>query len=418
MIARPCRWAFTVLLFTASLASAQNMGFTENDWPWWRGPQRNGVAAKQTPPLKWSATENVAWKTPVPGKGHSSPTVVGEHIYLATADYEKQQQSVLCFERKSGKKLWQTEVHKAPFPAKQGNGKSTLASSTIACDGERLFINFLHEGAIHLSALTRDGKILWQKKVTDYKIHQGFGSSPAIYGPLVIVSADSTGDGLVAGFNRENGDVVWKHARPKTANYASPIILNVAGKDQLIFTGCELVSSYQPLDGKRIWEIKGSTVECVTSTVTDGERIITSGGYPKNHVAAIKADGSGEVAWENNTRVYVPSLIAKDGYLYGVGDSGITVCWKFDTGKEQWKGRIDGVFSASPVLVGDLLFCANETGMTYIWKATPSSFELIGQNQLGDEAMATPTFVGNRIYARVAHRENGKRQEYLYCLGK
>lgn len=388
------------------------------DWPWWRGPNRNGIAdPRQQPPLKWSETENVIWKAPIPGKGHGSPIVVGDQVILATADYEKEIQSVLCFNRKNGELLWQTEVHRGNFE-KKGNAKASLASATPACDGKRIFINFLNNGAVSCTALDRDGKKLWQSKVSDYVIHQGYGSSPAVYDSLVIVNADNKGGGGIAAFDRASGKEVWKHDRPKTPNYASPIILNAAGKEQLILTGCDLVTSFEPLSGKKLWEIKGATTECVTSTVTDGEAIITSGGYPKNHVSAIAADGSGKVLWENTTRMYVPSMLIKDGYLYGVQDAGIATCWKCDGGKEQWKERIGGTFSASPVLVGDLLFATNEAGKTFVFKAKPDAFELVGQNQLGTEVMATPTFCGNRIYMRVATTTDGKRQEMLYCLGK
>src|SRR5436305_908526 len=155
--------------------------FAPTDWPWWRGPQRNGSAdPRQKPPLHWSDTDNVLWKTPVPGRGHGSPTVVGDQVFLATADHEKEVQSVLCYHRQTGKLLWQTEVHRGGFE-KKGNGKSSLASSTVACDGKRLFINFLHAGAVWTTALDRDGGQLWQTKITDYVIHQGSGSSPAIY---------------------------------------------------------------------------------------------------------------------------------------------------------------------------------------------------------------------------------------------
>jgi outer membrane protein assembly factor BamB len=388
------------------------------DWPWWRGPNRDGVADPgQKPPLKWGDSENVLWKTPVPGRGLGSPTVVGDHVFLATADHEQQTQSVLCYDRRTGKQLWQTEVHRGGFE-KKGNSKSSLASSTVACDGRRLFINFLHDGAVYTTALDREGKQLWQTKITDFVTHQGFGSSPAVYRSLVIVSADNKGTGAVAALERATGKVVWKQDRPSVPNYTSPIILNVAGREQLLMTGCDLVSSFEPLTGKKLWEIKGSTTECVTSTVTDGQVIITSGGYPKNHMSAVRADGSGKVVWENNTRVYVPSLVVRDGYLYGVLDAGVAVCWKCDTGKEVWRGRLGGTFSASPVLVGDLLFATNEAGRTFLVKASPGGFELVGDNQLGDEVMATPTFCGSRIYLRVATHDKGRRQEMLYCVGK
>jgi hypothetical protein len=303
--------------------------FGPDDWPWWRGPNRNGVAdAKQKPPLKWSATENVLWKSPVDGRGHGSPTVVGDQVLLATADHEAQAHYVLCYHRQTGKLQWSTAIHRKGF-AMGGNGKSSQASSTVACDGRRIIVNFLHKGAIYTTALSREGRrLLWQTKVTDYVLHQGFGSSPAVYKSLVIVSADNKGTGVLAALERATGKEVWRQERPKLPNYASPIILNVAGREQLLMTGCNLVAGLDPLTGKKLWEIKGSTEECVTSTVTDGQLIYTSGGYPRNHVSAIRADGSGKVAWENNTRVYVPSMLVKDGHLYAVLDAGFAVCWK------------------------------------------------------------------------------------------
>ena len=392
--------------------------FASTDWPWWRGTRFDGIAsAEQSPPLKWSDTENVLWKSPVPGRGHGSPTVVGPRVFLATAELEDQVQSVLAFDRATGKQLWRTEVHRGGFDPK-GNTKSSHASSTVACDGERLFINFLHDGAVFTYALSLDGKVLWNVKISDFVNHQGFGSSPIIYQSLVIVSADNKGTGAIAGLDRQSGAVVWKIERPKVPNYTSPVIFNLAGKDQLLLTGCDLVTSLDPLTGKTAWEIKGATTECVTSTVTDGERIFTTGGYPKNHMSAVLADGSGKVVWENKSRVYVPSLIAKGGYLYGVLDAGVAMCWESATGNEVWKQRLGGTFSASPVLVGDNLFAIDEAGKTSIFKANPQEFLLIGENQLGDEAFATPTFVGNRIYARVAKTVEGKRQEWLYCLGE
>lgn len=401
----------------AQAAEAEPIVVGATDWPWWRGPSRDGLAAAdQTPPQTWSATENVLWKRTIPGRGHGSATVVGDQVFLATADHEREAQSVLCLNRNSGDLLWQTDVHHGKFETK-GNTKSSLASSTLACDGTRVFINFLHDGAIYTTALGRDGKLLWQTKVTDYVLHQGFGSSPALYQTLVLVSADNKGTGAIVALDRATGAVVWKQERPKLPNYASPIVLKVAGRDQMLLTGCDLVTSFDPLTGKKLWEAPGSTTECVTSTVADGGLIFTSGGYPKNHLAAMKADGSGQVAWENNSRVYVPSLLARDGYLYAVLDAGVAMCWKADTGAEVWKNRLGGTFSASPVMVGNIVYATNEAGRTFVFRATPAGFELLAENQLGDETFATPTICGSRIYLRVAANENERRQETLYCLG-
>jgi outer membrane protein assembly factor BamB len=388
------------------------------DWPWWRGPTRDGVAAPdQDVPLKWGETENVLWKAPVPGRGHGSPTVVGDRVFLATAETDRQAQSVLCLDRQTGKKLWQTDVHAGGLQQDK-NQKSSLASSTIACDGKRLFVSFLNNGAVYTTALDRDGKQLWQVKVTDFVSHQGYGASPTIVGPLVLVAADNKGGGAIVGLDRETGKEAWRVERPKLPNYTSPMLLTVDGKDQVILIGCDLVTSLDPLTGKTLWETKGATTECVTSTVTDGTHVFTSGGYPKNHVSAVRADGSGKIDWENTMRVYVPSMLIRDGHLYAVQDGGSAVCWKADTGKQAWSGRLGGTFFASPVRVGDHILAINETGRTYVFRASPDGLKIEADNQLGDEAYASPVVCGNRVYLRVATTAGGRRQEWLYCLGK
>jgi hypothetical protein len=398
---------------------ADELAAAPGDWPWWRGPTRDGVAeAKQAPPLTWGEKENVLWHADLPGRGHGSPAVVGDRVFLATADEEKQTQSVLCLSRKDGKLLWQTVVHEGKF-VKGGNAKSSHASSTPACDGERVFINFANDGAVFTTALGLDGKQLWQTKVADYVMHQGYGSSPIPYRSLVLVSADNKGGkGAVAALERATGKVVWRHQRPKLPNYASPIVLKADGRDQVVMTGCDRVVSYEPLSGKELWDIKGSTEECVTSTVTDGKHVYTSGGYPRNHVSAVVADGSGKVAWENGSRVYVPSMVVRDGHLYAVQDDGTAVCWKSDTGKEVWKKRLGGTFSSSLVLVGEQILASNEAGQTFVFGATPDGYAEKAKNQLGKEMMATAAVCGGRLYLRVASKDKGKRQEVLYCVGK
>lgn len=420
----PIRFSLLVILclsFVSSAATGQDyvshgaLQFSPNDWPCWRGPHQDGIAnSDQTPPQSWSETENIAWKTPVPGRGHGSPCVCGNYIYLATCDEETKSQSVLCFDRETGKQLWQTVVH--PSGAMWKNKTATAASSTIACDGERLFINFPNSDALYTTALNLNGDILWQQKVDDYVIHQGYGASPALYRSLVIVTADNKGGGAVAGLDRKTGDIVWKRDRPKWPNYASPIIYHLDGKDQLILTGCKLVTSLDPMTGKVLWETEGATEECVTSTVTDGVHVYSSGGYPKNHLAAVKADGSKEVSWEIGDRVYVPSMVMHKGHIYGLMDAGVAVCWNAATGEELWKSRVGGNFSGSSVLVGDLVYATNQTGETTIFKADPSGYHFVAKSKLGDEQFSTPTICGGKIYLRVAHREGETRQEMLYCI--
>lgn len=387
------------------------------DWPWWRGPNQNGIAATdQTPPLTWSKNKNVLWKSRVLGRGHSSPTVVGNHIYLATAEETQKFQSVICFDRSTGKQIWKTDIHRGGLVQKS-NAKSSHASSSIACDGQQIYVNFLYQDAIYTTALTRTGRQVWQQKISDYVVHQGYGASPAIYQSLVLVAADNKGGGAVAALDRGNGKIIWKHERPEKPNYTSPIVLNVAGRDQLVMVGCDQVSSLDPLSGKKLWKIDGATTECVTSTVTDGQLVFSSGGYPRNHVSAIRGDGSGEVVWENEVRIYVPSMSLVGKYLYAVADAGIAMCWEAATGKTMWKERLGGTFSSSPIVVGRHVYVTNETGTTYIFTTNPNSFELVAKNQLGDDVFATPAICGNRIYMRFADQTDQKRQEFLVCLG-
>ena len=401
-----------------ALSSLSGKDFpSKDDWHLWRGPHQTGIAASgQELPLKWSKTENVVWKADVPGRGHGTPIVVGGQVVLATADEAKQIQSIRSYDREKGGLLWRTEIHRGGFMRR--NKKASQASGSLAFDGKRFYVNFANGGGAHVTALSPAGKILWQTKVTDYVVHQAYGSSPALYGDdLLLVSADNKKAGAVAALNRNSGKIVWKVKRPKKPNYPSPVVYKLAGRDQLILTGCDLVSSFNPRTGEKLWEVEGATTECVTTTVTDGVHVYSSGGYPKNHVSAVRADGSGKLAWRNNVRVYVPSMIVHQGHLYAIADAGVAYCWKSDTGEEIWKGRLGGTFSASLTLADENLYAANEAGECFVFRASPKGFEIIAKNKLGDEIFATPVLCGNRLYQRVAHRSGSNRQEVLYCIG-
>ena len=268
------------------------------------------------------------------------------------------------------------------------------------------------------TAISLDGKQVWQTKICDYIEHQGYGSSPALYQSLVLVSGDNKAGGAVAGLDRSSGQIVWSRERPKLPNYPSPILLHVAGKDQLILTGCDLISSFEPLTGKTLWETGGATTECVTSTVTDGKRVFSSGGYPKNHMSAILADGSAKLEWENESRLYVPSLLIYQGHLYGVLDAGVAVCWSSETGKELWKSRLGGTFTASPVLVGDQIFATNESGDTIVFAADPKEYRELAKSHLGDQVFASLVICNSRIFYRAASLNGTNRDEFLYCIGQ
>lgn len=387
------------------------------DWPWWRGPMRNGTATdSQRVPLEFDQRTNVVWKVDLPGRGHGSPTLWKNYLFISTADEDSGAQSVHCFNRATGKKNWTTLVHTSQ--GMKRNKRASLASSTIACDGERMFVCFPNAGKLIATCLNLAGEMVWQRAISDYVVHQGYGASPALYQHLVIVAADNKGGGAIAALDRETGKLVWERERPEEPNYPSPILMHVHRKDQMVMVGCDMVVSYDPLTGKTLWETEGATTECVTSTVTDGNLVYTSGGYPRDHMSAVKADGSCELVWENRSRLYVPSLLIREGYLYGVLDAGIAVCWNAATGEEMWKKRLGGNFSSSPVLVGDKVFVSSEDGEFYIYRASPQGYEQLAKNQLGNNVYATPTIAGDRIYHRVGYfDERGNRREVLYCIG-
>jgi outer membrane protein assembly factor BamB len=203
--------SFGLLVF----ASLSLKAATSYEWPLWRGPSQNGLASPgQDLPTEWSDSKNVIWKTKVPGRGHGSPIVVGNQVILPTSDEQKKTQSVLCLNRSTGKLLWTTQVHKGGFM--KLNKKGTHASGSLACDGKQLYVNFLNAGAAHTTALSMDGTILWQTRITDYVVHQAYASSPALHGEnLLLVAADNKKSGALACLDRTNGKIIWKVGRPK-----------------------------------------------------------------------------------------------------------------------------------------------------------------------------------------------------------
>ena len=390
------------------------------DWPAWRGPTGNGIAADgQTPPVSWNATKNIVWKTSVPGRGHSSPTVVGNRIFLTTADKAAQIQSVVAFDRTTGRQVWKTDVHRGGFP-RAIHPKNSHASPTVACDGERLFASFFNSASVRVTALGLDGKKLWQRTVGPYrpqKYQYGYAPSPAIYKSFVLIAADVEAGGFLAALDRKTGRIVWRTPRPAKQSYSSPIVATVAGRDQLLISGCDLVSAYDPNTGKRLWSTPGTAMATCGTMVWEGGLVFASGGYPKAETICVRGDGSGRIVWKNTQKCYEQSMLVHEGHLYAFTDPGIGVCWKADDGTQMWKARLGGKVSASPVLAGGNIYASNEKGKTFVFRADPSAFKQVARNQLGDEGFPTLSICGNRIYLRTATGRGSRRQETLYCIG-
>ncbi len=393
----------------------------ESDWPWWRGPSRNGYAVKgQAVPTKFSDSESVIWKTAVPGRGHSSPIVVGNQVILETADEKQKVHSVVGFDRKTGKQLWKTDVSSGGFPAKN-HPKNTEATPTVACDGERLFATFYSHNTAQCTALDLNGKQIWQKTVGPFnpKTYQyGYAPSPTLYRESVIISAEFDGESAITALDRQTGKQLWRTKRQNMITFSTPVVAHVAGKDQLLISGAQQVASYDPATGKPLWTTEGTTFATCGTMVWDGDVVIASGGYPKAETIAVKADGSGKVLWKNQQKCYEQSMLAHEGFVYALTGGGVIYCWQVSDGKEMWKQRLSGPVSSSPVLVGGHIYWANEAGTWYVFKPNPEKFDLVAENQLGDEAFPSPAIAGNQLFIRTATRSGGTRQEWLYCFGK
>lgn len=392
--------------------------FDEGDWPQWRGPNRDGIAAGAAVPVSWSdegTPTNITWKVEIPGRGHSCPIVVGDRIYLETADEEAQTQSVLCLERQDGKQAWKTELFKGGFERAM-HSENTQASSTLVCDGKSLYATFLNDRRIWCVALDLKGKELWRKEVGGFGSKFGYSASPELYKSTVIIAADHEAGGFLAALSRTSGDILWRKARPAVSSYASARVITFGGKDQLVLCGCDVVAAFDPNSGEQLWSTKGTTSATVGTMVTDGEFVFASGGYPGRETLALKPDGS--VAWRTNEKAYVPSLLAYQGHVYMVNDDGIVFCYDAKTGDSRWKHRIGGNFRVSPVVSGDNIFTTDMRGKTTVFKANPKEFQLVAENQLGTESFASPAISNGQMFHRVGDNSSGARKEWLYCIGK
>lgn len=399
-----------------ALAGGPEAEKINRDWPFWRGPERDGTVPAQPIPLSWSETENVLWKVEIPGRGHSSPCVVGDGVYLTTADEEEQIEWALAFERETGKPRFKRELTRGGFD-KPSQARRSWSNCSPASDGERIFFLSSGHDRILATALSPAGEPLWNREVGDFVSHHGYSSSPTIYRDLVLVAADHKGGGYLAGLDRKSGVIRWKTPRPEEPSYVSPTIFPIGGRDQLVISGCDLLAGYDPLSGKELWSYEAVTTECVGTVVAHGDLIFASGGYPDHLTVCAEAAPGGKVRWTKPLRTYVPSMFVHEGHLYTVTDRGIAYCWEIATGEEKWKHRLKGTFIASPTLVGDLALVSSEQGDTFIFRATPEKFDLVATNELGDQIFASPVVCDGKIFLRSTH-EGAKNQEVLYCVGK
>jgi len=388
-------------------------------WPWWRGPNRDGHARSGQLPLRFSATERVEWKAPVPGRGHSSPIVSAGKVFLTSADEQKQSHLVLAYDLISGRQLWSKLVSQGGFPA-NNHPKNTEASSTLASDSQRLYATFYHHDQVELIALDFDGELQWRTRAGEFHptmYEYGYAPSPVLYGELVIVAAEHDHESSsIAAFDRTTGAPRWRTARTPSISFSSPVVAHVAGRDQLLISGQVKVSSYDPTSGELLWEVAGTTHATCGTMIWDDSVVYASGGYPAAETLAVRADGSGQVLWRNNQKCYEQSMILADGCVYALTDKGVLYCWLASDGTELWRERLEGPVSASPIYAAGHIYWANEDGTYYVFKPNREKFELVATNRLGSEAFASPAVSGSRLLLRSAEGKGTARKETLYCL--
>ncbi len=401
------------------------------NWPNWRGPSGDGISLEKGIPVKWSPTENIAWRVAIPGKGHSSPVVWGNKVFLTTCLPEKEQRLLLCLDQRTGKKLWQKVVLNSPLETI--HPLNSRASGTPATDGQHVFVTFMKAddrkipapnvgtqrlitpGKIIVAAYDLDGEQKWKINVGDFISAHGFNTCPVLFEDLVIINGDHDGDAYLVALERKTGRERWRIEREnKTRSYATPIIREIGGRTQMILSGSLCVASYDPHNGKRHWIVDGPTEQFVASMVYNGEYVFVTAGYPERHILAIRPDGSGNVtgthvAWRTNRgAAYVPSPIFAGPYLLVVADSGIASCFNAKTGKRHWMERLPGGHSPSTVSADGLVYFTSDRGVTTIVRPG-KMFNIIARNELGEQISASPVISQGQIFLRT--------HQHLYCIG-
>ena len=384
-------------------------------WPRWRGPSGQGVVSGTGYVDTWSATQNVLWKTPVPGRGNSSPIVWGDRIFLTTAYDGGRRVSVLAYQRSDGRLLWET-----PAPAGRTDSgahfKNGHASATPATDGERIYASFGPRG---LYALDFAGKIVWQRDLGSMEAYHGAAGSPLLYRDRIILYQDQYRGSFIAAFDTRTGRDVWRTPREANTGWGTPIAVRVGTRDEIIVSSQQQVQAYDPDRGKELWRCSGNTYEVIPTPVVGYGLIFCSSGRA-GPTLAIKPGGSGDVtrthvAWESpRGSPFVPSPILYGEQLYMVNDmASIATSLHATTGKTMWQGRL-GVasregFSASPVAVDGKIFFTNDEGETFVLQAGPA-FNLLHVNRIGEGTLASPALVDGRWYIRTDRN--------LYAIGR
>ena len=415
-------------------------------WPQFRGPAGQGVSTEKGLPDEWSATRNVLWKTAIPGRGHSSPVVWGDRIFLTTAiegelvpgakgvlhiieghpyvhpqgvgDDRRHTFKVLAIDARDGRVAWERTAYEG-LPYDTRHKKGSFASQTPVTDGRRVYAYFGSEGL--LFAYDMDGRLEWKVALGGIAtVGVGVGTSPVLYKDLLILQCDEDNGekSFITALDKRTGKQVWRVPRKVQVSWATPVLVRAAGRDEIVTSGTEWIIAYAPATGEELWRARGLASNAVPSPVVAGDIVVVSAGYPEKVAMAIRAGGSGDVTgtprvlWKyTKGTAYVPSPIAYDGYVYLVTDKGILTCLDARTGEVKYEGGrvpVPATLMASPVAFDGKILLSSMEGDTFVIKAGPVH-EVLKTNTLGEAIAASPALARGRIFIR--------GESHLYAIG-
>jgi outer membrane protein assembly factor BamB len=421
----------------------------EANWPQFRGPGARGVSTNTSAPERWSASENIAWRADIPGRGWSSPIVWGDRVFVTAAvssgtnetpgkglyiggerpnaPRPEHQWKLLCLDLSSGKAQWERIVHQGPPPGPI-HVKNTYASETPVTDGERVYVLI---GNVGVYCLDVAGKEVWSKPLEARKMGHGWGTapSPVLHQDRLYVLSDNEEQSYLLALDKRTGKEIWRVDRDEKSNWSTPLVWDTAQRSEIITAGSGKVRAYD-LEGKLLWWFKGmSSITIATPYADQGLLYITSGFVmdKSRPVYAIRPGASWDIslpkgqttnasiAWcQPLAAPYNPSTLVYDGRLYVLHDMGFLSAYNAHTGELLYdRQKLPGGlhFTASPWACNGRIFCLNEDGLTFVLRAG-DRFELLHQNKLpaDDMCMATPALAGDRLLIRSAAR--------LYCIAK
>jgi len=383
------------------------------DWPQFRGPSGQGHSSERGLPITWSESQNVMWKTPVPGRGWSSPSVAGGRVWVTTSIKEKGASlRAIAFDSSTGRETVNVEVFHLRS-ADLTNPKNSHASPTPIVEGDRVYVHF---GAQGTAALTTTGEIVWKAHLS-YESQHGNGGSPVLYGDLLIVSCDGSDDAFVVALDKRTGKVRWKTSRrlPADQAYSTPLVIRVGDRDELVSVGAYRAAAYDPQTGKEIWRVGyADGFSNVPRPVYGHGLVYIATGFQQPSLLAVRADGAGDVtkthiAWTlKRGAPLTPSPLVVGDELYIVNDGGIASCLDAKTGETRWLQRLGGEYSASPVFADGRIYFLSEGGVATVI-APGKEFRKLATSSLDGETLASMAISDGSIFIRT--------DSHLYRIG-